>query len=266
MRFSIAIVLCLLIASPTRAEDPQEAPTAPADESFARIDQVLTQLEQRSDGLKDIRCKVRFVEDDQINLTRRTKVGQILFQMTKPNPTFLVHFEKTEVDGMRGRQEWFLLDGRWLFEVNERIEQVTRREMVRPGESIDLFDIERTPFPLPFGQKKDKILQQFSVAYLAPVPGDPPNTDHLICVPKPGTRMDRRCDKLEFYVRRDIHLPCKIVVTKNDGLEVHTAEFPDLSEGSINAGVTKKDFAKPAAWKGYKEVVVPLEPAKNAAP
>ncbi len=266
MKFLTLVLASWMFGSLGLLGDPVETQPKSADASEARIDEILTQLEKRSDGLKDIRCKVKFIEDDQINLSKRTKLGRILFQMTEPNPHFLVHFEKTEVDGLRGKQEWYLFDGQWLHEALERIEQVTRREIVRPGERIDLFDIEKTPFPLPFGQKKDKILRNFDVALAPPAVGDPPHTDHLVCIPKPGSRMDGKYDRLEFFIRRDIHLPCRIMVTKSGGLEVNTAEFPDLSEGSINTGVKKKDFKRPAAWKKYKEVVEPLPPPEQASP
>ena len=246
--------------------DSPEAPSKPTSASQARIDEILTQLERRSDGLTDIRCKVKFVEDDRINLTKRVKIGRILFLISQPNPHFLVHFEKTEVDGILGKQEWYLFDGRWLYEALERIRQITKREIARPGEKVDLFDLEKAPFPLPFGQKKDKILRNFDVTLVSPAPNDPPKTDHLVCIPKSGSAMDRKYDKLEFFVRRDVHLPSRIVVTKNDGLEINTAEFQDLSEGSINTGVTKKEFQRPSAWKKYKEVVEPLPPAEKSPP
>ena len=54
----------------------QETPQGTAD---PRVDEVLTRLQNRSDGLKDIRCDVTFVEDDRINLTKRKKSGRILF-------------------------------------------------------------------------------------------------------------------------------------------------------------------------------------------
>ncbi len=228
---------------------------AGATESQKRIDEILTKLQQRSDGLKDIRCKVRFVDDDRINLSKRTKYGTILFLITEPNPHFLIHFDRTEADGVLGKQEWYLFDGRSLYEVLERIRQVTKRVIAAQGEKVDLFDLERAPFPLPFGQKKDTILRNFEVSLLPPRPGDPPDTDHLVCVPKPDSTMYDKYDKLEFFVRKDIHLPSRVVVTKNDGLEISTADFLDLSSSSINTGVTKKDFARPAAWKKYKQVV-----------
>ena len=239
-------------ASPVLADDQARGPN---DASQARIDQILTQLQERSDGLNDLRCKVEFIEDDRINLSKRKKYGDILFMITEPNPHFMIHFKRTEMDGVLGKREWYLFDGRWLHEAIERIEQVTKREIAKPGEKIDLFDLETAPFPLPFGQKKEKILNNFDVALVPPAEHDPPHTDHLRCTPKAGSRLHGKYDRLEFYVHQSLHLPTRVVVTKNDGLEIIRADFPGLTEGSINAGVRKTDFAHPAAWKKYKEVI-----------
>lgn len=235
-------------------------------DSKSTIDAILTKLERRSDGLTDIRCKVRFVEDDRINLTKRTKYGEILFWITQPNPHFLIRFDKTEVDGILGQKEWYLFDGRWLYQALERIRQVTSQEIARPGEKIDLFDLERAPFPLPFGQKKDTILRHFTVTLVPPKPSDPSDTDHLVCIPKTDGAMFRKYDKLELFVHRKVHLPSRIVVTKADGYEISTADFPDLSNNSINTGVTKKDFEKRKEWQGYEEVVEELMPVQKRTP
>lgn len=218
----------------------------------AKVEAILTRLEKRSEGLRDIRCKVRLLEDDQINLAERSKQGQILFLMSDANPHFLIHFDRVEADGVLGKQEWYLFDGQWLYQGLERIKQVTKQEIAKPGEKVDLFDLENAPFPLPFGQKKDSILRSFNVTLAEPTAADPPDSDHLVCIPKPGTRMSRRYDRLEFFVLRDIDLPGRIIATKNDGTEIVTADFPDLSTRSINAGVTEKDFVKPPVWEKEK--------------
>jgi hypothetical protein len=225
----------------------------------SRIDEILTGLERRGDGVSDIRCQVRLTEEDKVNLTEGIKFGSILFMITEPNPHFLIHFEKSEKDGIVGRQEWFLFDGRWLWEASERQKQVIKRQIVRPAEKLDLFDLERAPFPVPFGQKKETILRNFDVSLSPPEASDPPNTDHLVCIPRPDSAMYRKYERLEFFVNRDLHLPTKIVVTKNEGHEVISAVFPDLSEKSINAQVKREDFAPPAAWRKYKEVVETMD-------
>ena len=100
---------------PTTGPDAQSAPTA-ADEERSepnetdmdalraarakRVDAILTALEARSNGLRDIRCKIKFVEEDKLNLTTRTKEGEILFRMAEPNPQWAMYFSYTEVDGL----------------------------------------------------------------------------------------------------------------------------------------------------------------------
>lgn len=259
----IAVVLAVF-SSIAGSRAQVHPPTASSGDT--RVDEILTALQDRSDGLRDIRCDVGFVEEDQVNLTKRTKRGRIQFLITEPNPHFLIHFAKTETDGVLGKQEWYLFDGNWLHQVLERVEQITKQEVARRGEKIDLFDLEKAPFPLPFGQKKEKILSNFEVR-LAPASGsDPANSDHLVCVPKADSRLRRRYDKLELFVDRSVHLPRRIVVTKSGGMEINTADFPDLSDRSINAGVTERDFDRPAAWKKYKEVVEELIPNNEEAP
>ncbi|MCH7592011.1 MAG: hypothetical protein IH989_04415 [Planctomycetes bacterium] len=247
------VILCVGLATGAAVAQDNSAEAA-----RKRINDILTNLQARSDGLRDIRCKVRFVEDDRINLSKRIKDGTLQFMMSDPNPYFLVHFKRIEVDGLRGKQEWYLFTGRWLYQAIQRLKQVTKHELVPPGEKIDLFDLEKAPFPVPFGHKKGTILRHFDVTLLPPAKGDPPGTDHLVCKPKPMSALKRRYDKLELFVSRDVHLPSRIVVTRNDGLEVNTADFPDLSNASINVGLSDKDFAKPKAWRKYEEVVEKL--------
>lgn len=233
-----------------------DVPRAPSEQ----IDRILTQLEQRGDQIKDFRGKIVFTEEDRINLSKRTSYGSILFLMTEANPRFLIHFERSESDGLLGKQEWYLFDGRWLHQGIERIQQVTQQEIVRAGETYDPFDLESAPFPLPFGQKKEKILASFHVTLLPPAPGDPSNTDHIRCVPKEGSRAQGKYDRLEFFIQKELHLPSRIVITKSDGLETSRADFIDLSSESLNTGIREKDFDRPKAWRKYKVIVEKLPP------
>ena len=267
--FGFALLVIVLgvqgLEPPPAAETPTaQTPDAQPAADAEAIDRILTQLERRGEDVKDIKAAVAYRELDQLNLSERVKQGQILFLITDANPLFFIQFDKTSVDGQLGKREWYLFDGQWLYEANERTSQVTQRQITRPGEKADLFDIESAPFPLPFGQKKDKILAHFDVKLQPPAKGDPENTDHLVCVPKPDTRLARNYQKLEFYILKDLHLPRKVVMTKSQGYEVVTADFPDLSESSINTGVRSSDFQEPKAWQAYERVVERLEdPAPN---
>lgn len=256
-RLRLALLIGLSLTSSTICWGVQDARPRPVDPA---IDRILTALQKRSDGLKDIRCDVVFVDEDRVNLTKNKKSGRIKLAVAKPNAHFLVHFDKTDLDGVRGKQEWYLFDGLWFYQAIERLEQVTRQLIAGSGQEIDLFDIEKAPFPMPFGQKKENILKNFNVQLAEPTGGDPPDTDHLVCNPKPTSRLAKRYDQLDLYVHRTLNLPKRIIVTKNNGMEISTAEFPDLSEKSLNTGVDRKDFEKPSAWSKYKDVVEDIVP------
>lgn len=257
MIWKYACASALIVVS---AAKPATAQDKPGDPPSKEVDRILTDLQKRSDGLEDIRCDVTFTDEDRVNLATNSKSGRISLMVARPNALFMIHFDTTNLAGVRGKQEWYLFDGVWFHQAIERLEQVTKQLIAGSEQTIDLFDIEKAPFPMPFGQKKENILRNFDVRLIAPRGGDPPDTDHLVCNPKPTSRLARRYDQLDLFVHRTLHLPMRIVVTKNNGMEISAADFPSLSEKSINTGIRKSDFTRPEAWANYKEVIEDLVP------
>jgi len=245
----------------------QGAPqSTPSISNAKRIDRILTQLEEQNAALRDIHCKIEFLESDDVNLSHRKKWGTVRYLAADPNPLFMIHFEAGEVDGVVLKQEWYLFDGRFLYNAVERRKHVTKQEIVRPGEKRDFFDLETAPFPMPFGQKKGSILRHFDLTLAESSTSDPPDTDHLVCVPKATSRLYRKYDRVDMFIHRKVHLPMRIVVVKNSGYETQTANFPDLSVDSINTGLSRADFKKPKSWSGYQVVVEMLPPVTQPSP
>ncbi len=251
-------------ASPTPAPQtpPAEQPAAPASPTPSRVEAILDALQKAGEELKDIRCRVVYDEDDQVNLSRKRREGVILFKKGEPNAKFFITFDRLVQDGkaaLEQKKVWYLFNGVKLLEARESNTTVIEREVVRPGEKVDFFDLDKTPFPLPFGHKKEYILQRFDVSLVEAQPGDPPDSDHLVCTPKPNTRMASKFRKLEFHVGRAAHLPTRIKAVSADGYKVTTADFPDLSEKSVNPNLKDADFAEPGQWKKYKRTQEKLE-------
>jgi hypothetical protein len=270
---AILLSLCLLQAppEPPASNPPAEPakgapgsdepaagaqPSTPVDE---KLDAILTRLEHRGEGLKDIACKVVYVEEDQINLSQQKKSGTIRFLLTEANPIFMIEFDKTVVDGLLGKREWYYFDGRWLWRALERTKTVSKQELVPEGEVIDLFNIESAPFILPFGHKKAEILRNFDVRLAPPAEGDPKDADHVVCTPKPGSRLADRYQHVQLFVDRELGLPVRIVTTKGGGYIKETADFPDLSPKSLNAGLTARHFAPLKEWREYEMSEEPLK-------
>ncbi len=241
----VALATSTLFCAVVAAAEPQQD----------RIDLILQRLEDRGSTVNDLKCKVEYTVEDLLADDKFTKFGEIRYKKKEPNPVFYIYFEKMHQAGLVNRKkEWYIFDGRFLWEVKEAAKNKIKHEVVKPGETIDLFDIEESPIPIPFGQKKDQIQRNFVVVLVAPTEGDPPNTDHLVCKPKPDSRLSKDFERLEFFVSRDLHLPVRMVSVERGGNQINTAVFPDLSAGSINSELPDSAFDLPREARKWKTV------------
>lgn len=216
------------------------------------VETILERVEARGQSVNDIRCKVVFTVVDRIADDKVERQGEIIYKKKSPNPLFMITFNKTVQEGVVKREKfWYLFDGRWFIEATERARSIIKRDIAPPGTEIDLFSIEKAPFPIPFGQKKDDILAHFDVTFGAGGKDLAEETDHLICTPKQDSRMARDYHRLEFFVCRSLHLPRRIVMTTQDGAKITTADFPDLSTRSINTKLADSLFRMPPETKKY---------------
>jgi outer membrane lipoprotein-sorting protein len=219
------------------------------------VNAVLEQVEARGQDIEDIRCDVVYAVEDRVAADVVKRYGEIIFKRADPNPLFMIAFVKTVQDGILSRKRfWYLFDGRWFYEAQERSKSIIKRDIAPPGTKIDLFSIENAPFPIPFGQKKEQVLKHFEVAFGAGAEALE-NTDHLVCTPKRGSRVANDYSKLEFFVDRRLHLPRRIVMTSEDRAKVTTADFPNLSEESINVELPDSAFQLPPETKKYSVAV-----------
>ena len=274
------IALSAAVATPpgsAPATSPTSQPaTRPASQpglsaSDVQIRSILERMEAMGDRVDDLRCRVEYTVEDLIGLSAFTKFGLILYKRTEPNATFFITFDKMHEGGIVSRKkEWYLFEDRWLSEAKEVSKTVIRREVIGKDETVDLFSLEQAPFPIPFGQRKDEILRHFRVTLSAAEESDPRNTDHLVCVPRPGSRLGDTYSRLEFFVSRALDLPVKIVAFEADPdgepAKIITALFPDLTRKSVNSGVPAEAFRLPAETKRYQLVEEPLEEPVRPVP
>jgi len=230
------------------AQEPTTQPTYPATPSVSTapaqlvtpldraVERILDRLERKGNQIKDIQADIEYIKIDPILEDRQKFTGILLFKQDKPNPRFLIRFDKFEQEGIvRKTKEWHEFDGQWYTEARERTKSIIRRQIVQPGEDIEVFRLGQGPFPLPFGQKKDEIRRHCAVQLILPAKGDPPNTDHLECTPLPGTEMDRKYGTVHFYIDRRLNLPVRVrTVEKAEGNEI-LATFEKIR---INQGLS----------------------------
>jgi len=213
------------------ATQPAGIPTAPID---PEVEKVLHRLERKGDTIDDLETTIHFTKIDTLLEDEQRYEGTLRFKKDKPNPRFLIQFDKHVHEGIVSRKkEWHAFDGRWYSEAREKTKQITRREILRPGEERDIFRIGEGPFPLPFGQKKADILHHFTVKIGILAKTDPNGTTHLECTPIPGTEMARKYETVHFYIDPDTDLPVRVrTVDKEEHTQI-TVSFPKIK---INVG------------------------------
>lgn len=259
-KWKFAILLSLVLPSiafgQARGEGVKPAPSAPAD-----VVEILDRLEQAGKDIHAIRCQVKFVTEDRLNITETTRFGSIQFKRSSPHPMFLISFDKTVADDIVLRDKtWYLFRDRWLIEANSKSKNRIDREILSPGETADFFDLDKAPFPMPFGQKKEQILNNFNVKLMPPQVGDPKNTDHLLCRPRPESILARDYGRLDYYVSRELNLPLRILVEDASGTNLKRADFEDLTKKNINLSLPDSAFAMPKETDRYHVTKEPLRP------
>ena len=238
---------------PAEAGSPARADGAPAAPTGVSIDEVLDALDRQGDELKDFTADVALTETDELTKDAFTRSGTARFQK-KPDgdARILVTFDKRKTDdrSVDERIEFLLEDG-WLTERNYRKKSNVRRQVLKPGEKINLLKLGEGPFPLPIGQDKEDVKRMFAVEVIPAAPDDPAGTIHGRLKPKPDTQFERKFGAIEVWVDPKAQMPRRIeTVDRNES----TRQTTDLENVRTNVGLTDKDFTLPPAlakdgWK-----------------
>ncbi|MCG3178362.1 MAG: hypothetical protein BIFFINMI_00689 [Phycisphaerae bacterium] len=272
----LILLLAGLLPGAACAQTTQPEPQTQPD---SKVVTLLDRVEQRGQQMDGLTGDVKYVVDQGV-IDKTTYTGTIKYmrvwekdpkadpatpEQLKADPRagqrvakvlFRIQFDdKTTGDGyVSDKKEIYVFDGRWLHELKEKSKQLNHREIVPEGESLDPTRLGEGPFPLPFGQKKADVLENFRVELIAPAKDDPKESDHVKLMPKAGSTFDKRYKRIEFYLARDTTLPLRVVLEDfND--TVKTAEFSNLR---ANPKLTEKDFELRIPDREYEESSIPL--------
>ena len=259
-RFIAAIVLLagtLAVAQPT---------TAPAVD----VDATLDRLHDVGATLTSLRADVTMATSDAATGADTSRDGTILIERRGPGDTRgHVNFTKYQSGNriVRERIE-YLLDGDWVVDRVYRKPGVpadvpnreTWRQIRRAGDKTDLLKLGAGPFPLPIGQPKETVREQFKVA---PAPADP-NKRGLTGIeltPREGTPLASKFHSILVWLKPGESMPSVIETYSPDESELKTTT---LSNVRLNDGVTDADFKLDAFERPDEWVVVrePLDAAK----
>src|SRR3954470_1522880 len=175
MRIVTGLLSMLLCAGCATAQAQPTAPaptTAATPPSAARadgvlspdssVDEVLDALETRGKGLRSFTADVTLSTSDPALGPGDTQTGRVLYQTRGDNGAdarIRVTFDTTARAGGQPKPEKveYVLSNGNLIERLYRTKTQTTRQVLRPGEQLNLLKLGEGPFPLPIGQPKAEV-------------------------------------------------------------------------------------------------------------
>lgn len=260
MRTGLPLVCLLVLACSCASAQEPPAPALAARpgqlSADSSIDQVLDALHDVGRDLTDFTADVSLTITDTITEDSVTRLGQVWFQnKARGDARMRVLLDKKR-NASRTLDEKieYLLDEGWLRDRDYRRKVQVNRQVLRPGQKINLLKLGEGPFPLPIGQEKDEVKKHFDVQKVAPAADDPPRTVHLALKPLENSQFARRFSAIEVWVDTSSRFPVRIAATDRNGAEKKTTELAGLK---LNAGVAPEAFTMekvdPKDWTIHDE-------------
>ena len=236
----LALILALL-AGPFAAAQAPAAAAAPLPPD-ASIEQILTALHARGEGLKDFTADVALAEIDALTGEATTLIGTVWFKAPAEGQGRLRTLFDSKKIGDRldntARLE-YLLDNGWLIERDFKRKIQVDRQVLKPGQKLNLLKLGEGPFPLPIGQPPAEVQKLFEVKKLDPKGDDPRNTLHIQLLPRASTQFARKFKSIDVWVDTQTHFPRKIetVDSRETGIRA-----TDLTNIKVNSNLDDKFF------------------------
>ncbi len=221
----------------------------------ADVNKVLDELYDVGKDLKSFSANVTLREKDEISGNSWSRSGMAVYEkLSDGDSRFRVTFLKRMQDELVQEQRIeYLLDKGWLYDRNYPRKLEVRRQMVRPGEKINLLKLGEGPFPLPIGQSREDVLKLFEAKKMEPAKSDPASTVHIQLTPRAGTQFERKFKSIDVWVALESSMPVRIeTVDANESSRRGT----DLSDVRLNVPLTNDHFALqplPPDWQRREE-------------
>jgi outer membrane lipoprotein-sorting protein len=248
-----AILNLVLFTVATAAPTAAAAPLTPDSD----LDTVLDALHARGQDLKDFTADVALHTIDDRTGQDTAQLGQVVYQnQGNGDSRIKVSFDtkKLETGATQKQRLDFLLEKGWLTDRDYQKKLEVRRQVLKPGQKMDLLKLGEGPFPLPIGQDKAEVKKQFKAEKIAPSKDDPKGTTHVRLTPNANTPLAKRFQQIDVYVDTKTNMPSRIDTIEKGG----TSRSTELNNLKINAGVNDRQFDLPplsdgAGWNRREE-------------
>lgn len=228
-------------AVPAAQVQPQARPLA----ETSSVDDVLDALHVRGQTLREFVAEVTLAEIDEATQLESVRTGRVWYQKQKDDDRIRVAFDQ-KLEGRFARDEKieYLLDDGWLVDRDYRRTIEVKRQVLRPGEKVNLLKLGEGPFPLPIGQPKADVHKEFEVTKGPPGKDAPKGSVRVTLKPREGTRLATKFNLIDVWVDPHTNMPVRI-----EALDVNetTRRQTDLKNIKVNPqpALGDRDFALP---------------------
>ena len=226
---------------------------APVSENSS-LDDVLDALDARGRSLNQFVADVTLTEIDESTQLESQRIGRVWYEKRQGNDRMRVTFDR-KAEGRFDKPEKveYLLDGGWLIDRDYRRSIEVKRQVLRPGEKINLLKLGEGPFPLPIGQPKDQVHKEFEVKKGDPALGGPKGAPHVALKPREGTRLARKFSQIDVWVDPQTHMPVRIEALDANEATRRTTELRNIKVNP-EPSLGDRDFALPKVDEGKWEL------------
>ena len=206
----LAALLC--VAEGDEPSSRAAPDTQPADEAVMKV---LARLESAGTKRINVEADVDYRVDMLQTQDVETRQGKAYYRAPSGDKPamFRIHFD-TLRQGAGGAKIAdpvdYVFDGEWLTVRKERIKQMIRYQVAPPGQKASALELGKGPFPVPFGQSVQAVLERFIPATRPLKEGEPAGTECLKLTVRPAAKGQIDLKWVEMWVRPD-GLPVRIV-------------------------------------------------------
>ncbi len=168
-----------------------EAPAPGKLDANSSLDQVLDALHARGQGLRDFAADVSMTETDALAGDRSMLSGKVWYQqLGAGDGRIRVLFDSKKVGNrvVKNFKQEYLLDKGWLIDRDYSRKLQVNRQVLKPGQKINLLKLGEGPFPLPIGQSREDVLRMFEASKIEAAKEDPAGSVHVLLKPRSGTQ------------------------------------------------------------------------------
>lgn len=233
---AVAIALGTVFAVHGAAPQPNDAKV---ENLPLEVAQVLESMDKAGESIETLTAEFDYELNQTLFEDIQKRKGEIDFK--RPNRLRLAFVDRPK--------EAFIFDGRTLYHVKPPAKQIEIWALRREGEPpVESFELGKTPFPMPFGQKKEKVVKHFHVGRDRKAEAkDKKGRAVLVLRPRKGTAVARDYEKIALWIDPKTHLPTRVRMW-DPSENITTIDFRDIKTG---ADIDDDHFDRPKVPQGW---------------